>query len=140
MWIDNMEQVIDMLAEKVGVAAEKLMPVAEELLVQVSARGLVLAIACAAACVVACCLTVMLWRRCFRHAARHADDGGGVGYGFAAMVMTAITVVAFVHMCMGMIEYVAPLPSILGFLVMICRAKLKPSSVSRWTTITAWVR
>jgi len=114
MWIDNMEQVIDMLAEKVGVAAEKLMPVAEELLVQVSARGLVLAIACAAACVVACCLTVMLWRRCFRHAARHADDGGGVGYGFAAMVMTAITVVAFVHMCMGMIEYVAPLPSILG--------------------------
>ncbi len=104
----EIEQVVDALAEKMGMAADKLQPLAWEVLRQYQMREMVCAIACGAICVALGSFILRVWRRC-----EFTDEGPN-----KATIMVVIAacgmIPALVQGIIAIIHYIAPLPSMLG--------------------------
>lgn len=107
-------QVVDKLAEKIGIAAEKLAPVAEEAIRQVSHLGIantILGFLCLCATAILCRTA---WRSC-KCVDRHSEAECAVGLGaicaIAAMVLCCIGIVT---VNIGLSQWLAPLPHLLG--------------------------
>jgi len=105
----NVTEVIDKLAEKVGIAATKLTPVAEEILRQVSARGMAYII-CGGAVFL---LGLGFWVASIMFSRRgEIDDGGpAICYGSVGFLACIAGLALLVE---GLSQHIAPLPHILG--------------------------
>ena len=108
--------VVDKLAEKIGVAVEKLMPVAQEVIRQVRLVGVVEAVTGAAFLVMAV-VCALLFKRVVTVA-----EATGREYTGSALVMSMalgtaavlLFILGIVFVPDGLIQYVAPLPHLLG--------------------------
>ena len=113
-----MEKVIDKIAEKVGMTADALQPIAEETVRQVSVRGLVQAISCGITAVLLLGMIYVGYRllcKGLQPDTKHCDEGVWLTAGIACCacgVLGAPYAIAFT--IMGLMTYIAPLPAILG--------------------------
>ena len=110
---NSVNQVVDKLAEKIGVAADKLMPLGEETIRQVQARGLMQAGIGAMFLLVPVVLGLLCWRYNKKLDAMKSSDvcplmATGFVVGGIALIIGAM--VAYY----GMSEWLAPLPCLLG--------------------------
>jgi len=106
---DEMEKVIDKIAEKAGVAVEKIQPIAEEVVRQVQDRALFLGCGCAVIAFIFLLFIVLSFVFC-------RDKDGGIPDNIAPAI--AIMGLFFAIFCIATMvnfsDYIAPLASILG--------------------------
>ena len=113
MTVPDINQVVDKLAEKIGVAAEKLLPIATETIRQVSLRGYTVAVCLAVLSLVTlsgCVLCAHLHIK-MRTEPHSCYEGGWLAVTILSGIATlALLCTAIVFLAQG----VAPLPSLLG--------------------------
>lgn len=108
---DEINKVVDNLAEKLGVAADKLQPLAEETVRQVQVRGLMNALIAVA---VAAMIVAAGWRVRVQ-AAKRLDASDAVQVEMASWFITVLAVtIALIPFCNNLSQYIAPLPYLLG--------------------------
>lgn len=100
---EELEKVVDKLAEKAGVAVDKMQPIAEEVLRQVEARALVQIICASILVVLIIAASIFFERKADRY-----DKGMAV---FIGMLLAFLGVVFLMS---AISAYVAPLAQILG--------------------------
>ena len=111
----QLTDVVDKMAEKVGVVAEKLQPVAEEVMRQYQLRAVVYAVAAAGTAIVLTFAGSLLMRFVLKDRRPRDDDGA-----FFLVVLGGLMVVVGACLLFGVAvphigRAVAPLASILGF-------------------------
>ena len=115
---EEMENVIDKIAEKAGVAVEKIQPIADQVINEVQMRGAVLSGICLFFIVFFSILAILLQRKIYNYEMKLREGGdkkampemGMICYVFLFLVLAGLVPGFFI----GLFEYIAPLASILG--------------------------
>ena len=107
-------QIVDKLAEKMGVAVEKIQPLAEEIVRQYQARALAQVVICGLIACALCVVGAALLRKGNAYQEKHGGDNGAFDLFVAATASFVVACVPVGSAIASVMHYIAPLPSILG--------------------------
>lgn len=109
----DMGLIVDKLAEKIGVAAEKLAPIAEEALRQYVVRESIYAIMGGVAVLIGIGLLTICWKSAKEHMVNDEElyFGAGMVSGIGGILFSTI---GFVEGVTGLVNAIAPIPGLLG--------------------------
>jgi hypothetical protein len=109
MTTNEIGTVIGMVCDKVGLAVDKVQPLAEEVVRQYQARAMAWMIVCATLFVIGIPLIIFCLKRVSNH-----EDGGEVQDILTAVIAVAVLLNAGVAFCANIGDYFAPLCGLIG--------------------------